>query len=398
MNIPDVFVGEIMASDEPGFACSKAKLVDEGLIHLRPFNISNCGALFFKELYHVPIDQAPTGKRRLEPGDLLFNNTNSVELVGKAALVEESIEAGYSNHLTRIRVNQEKVYPLFMLYWLRWMRGTGYFSAHATQWVSQAAFKSSELRRLKMPLPELPEQRRIVDILSRAEGIVRLRREAEKKAAEVIPALFIDMFGDPATNPKGWRIISFGEFGSCRLGKMLDKKMQTGQFKKRYLRNVNVQWDRIDTHDLLEMDFRQDEQGTFRLEKGDVLICEGGDIGRAAIWDAQIEECYFQKALHRLRPDKGVVSADFVVWLLWQLAKSEAFAGSKTHATIAHLTGVQLKNLRVICPPLEDQMEFETRVREFHAIQRQQANALSKAEETFNALLSSAFSSTGTTS
>ena len=60
-------------------------------------------------------------------------------------------------------------------------------------------------------VPPLPEQRRIVDLLSRAEGIVRLRREAEKKAAELIPALFLDMFGDPATNPKGWPVESLGK-------------------------------------------------------------------------------------------------------------------------------------------------------------------------------------------
>jgi len=60
------------------------------------------------------------------------------------------------------------------------------------------------LKEIQVPKPPLSEQRRIVDLLSRAEGIVRLRREAEKKSAELIPALFLDMFGDPATNPKGW--------------------------------------------------------------------------------------------------------------------------------------------------------------------------------------------------
>jgi type I restriction enzyme S subunit len=64
---------------------------------------------------------------------------------------------------------------------------------------------------IEIPVPPLTEQRRIVDLLSRAEGIVRLRREAEKKAAELIPALFIDMFGDPATNPKGWAKASLGD-------------------------------------------------------------------------------------------------------------------------------------------------------------------------------------------
>lgn len=244
---------------------------------------------------------------------------------------------------------------------------------------------------LPIPLPPLPEQRRIVDLLSRAEGIVRLRREAEKKAAELIPALFLDMFGDPATNPKGWQTAKFGSFGQCRLGKMLDKKKQSGDFQRPYLRNVNVQWDRIDTDDLLTMDFHPSEQATFLVRQGDVLICEGGEIGRAAVWSNQMQECYYQKALHKLTPDKSIVRADFVVWLLWHLARKNAF-GTSGHATIAHLTGVQLKGLSVIAPPVGLQVEFENQVERCHSIQMQQFAATAKAQATFDALLAQAFS------
>ena len=244
---------------------------------------------------------------------------------------------------------------------------------------------------IEILVPPLPEQRRIVDLLSRAEGIVRLRREAKKKAAELIPALFLDMFGDPVTNPNGWQTAKFGSLGKCRLGKMLDKKKQSGDYQRPYLRNVNVQWDRIDTHDLLTMDFQPDEQATFLVHPGDVLICEGGEIGRAAVWTNQIHECYYQKALHKLTPDKSVVRADFVVWLLWHLARKEAF-GTSGHATIAHLTGVQLKGLSVIAPPVGLQVEFENQVERVHSIQMQQATANAKAKAVFDSLLSSTFS------
>lgn len=74
------------------------------------------------------------------------------------------------------------------------------------------------LMELELQLPPLAEQRRIVDILSRAEGIVRLRRKAEEKTAELIPALFLDMFGDPATNPKGWATLPIGELCAVQTG------------------------------------------------------------------------------------------------------------------------------------------------------------------------------------
>jgi type I restriction enzyme S subunit len=247
------------------------------------------------------------------------------------------------------------------------------------------------IRELNVPMPPIAEQLRIVDILSRANGIVRLRREAEKKAAELIPALFLDMFGDPATNSKGWTMVAFGDVGECRLGKMLDKQKQSGDFQLPYLRNVNVQWNRIDIYDLLTMDFHPDEQAKFRLQKGDILICEGGEVGRAAIWNGQMDECYYQKALHRLRPNLEMVRPDFIVCLLWHLARTGALLGASTHATIAHLTGVQLKAMKIICPPVALQNQFEQFADRCKSIQSQQASAFSTAQATFNALMAQVF-------
>ncbi len=382
----------LIKSDESGFACSKTKLVESGLPHLRPFNVSNDGRLDLSEVYEVPETEAPLGKIYLDAGDILFNNTNSAELVGKSALVQSPMRAGFSNHMNRIRLDTNQIEPAYFAFWLKRQRDTGFFTSQATQWVSQAAYKTSEMRKLEIDLPTLLEQRRIVDLLSRAEGIVRLRREAKKKATELIPALFLDMFGDPATNPKGWANTTFGTFGDCRLGKMLDKQKQSGDYQRPYLRNVNVQWDRIDTDDLLMMDFRPEEQSKFLVRSGDVLICEGGEIGRAAVWQGQIAECFYQKALHKLTPNLSKVRPDFVVWLLWHLANTGALLGSATHATIAHLTGVQLKGLNLICPPIELQVEFEKRVDACHSIQSQQSAATTKAKATFDALLAQAFS------
>ena len=236
---------ELIISDESGFACSKSKLVETGLPHLRPFNISDAGNLDLTDLYQVPVDEAPRGKSSLEEGDILFNNTNSAELVGKSALIGSPMVAGFSNHMTRIKVDKTRIEPAFFAYWLRKLRSTGYFTEHATQWVSQAAYKSSELRKLDLDLPPHAEQRRIVDLLSRAEGIVRLRREAEKKAAELIPALFLDMFGDPARNPMKWPLERIGDLGRVQLGRQRAPKYQTGLHTHPYVRVANVFEDKI---------------------------------------------------------------------------------------------------------------------------------------------------------
>jgi type I restriction enzyme S subunit len=343
------------------------------------------GKAEFGEISPTPKKWCSAPKKLAEPGDILISVRAPVGPTN-LAVAQCCIGRG----LAAIRADKCKLNPDYLRFFLR---HTEPILASMGQGSTFTAIGRAELASLSVPLPSLNEQGRIVDILSAAEGIVRLRREAQKKAAEIIPALFLDMFGDPATNPKGWHVTPFGAFGDCRLGKMLDKKKQSGQFKKPYLRNINVQWNRIATYDLLEMDFQPNEQNTFKLNVGDVLICEGGEIGRAAIWDNQIDECYYQKALHRLRPDTTVTRADFVIWLLWHLARGGALVGATTHATIAHLTGVQLKKLQVICPPVAIQEEFAHRVAECRSIQSQQFAATAKAESTFDALLAQVFDS-----
>ena len=342
------------------------------------------GKAEFGEVSPTPRKWCNSPKKIAEAGDILMSVRAPVGPTNLA-----STRCCIGRGLAAIRANQDMLDPAYLRFALRYSEPE---LASMGQGSTFAAIGRAELASTNFPVPPLPEQRRIVDLLSRAEGIVRLRREAEKKAAELIPALFLDMFGDPATNPKGWPVVNFASYGECRLVKMLDKKKQTGVFQRPYLRNVNVQWDRIDTYDLLTMDINPKEQATLLLREGDVLICEGGEIGRAAVWHGQVEECYFQKALHKLKPDLTKVRPDFVVWLLWHLARSGTLLGSSTHATIAHLTGVQLKNLKVIAPTVEIQIEFERLVEQAHSIRSQQSAATAKAKATFNALLAQTFS------
>ena len=196
---------------------------------------------------------------------------------------------------------------------------------------------------MEIPLPPLSEQRRIVEILDQAYRLRRLRAEADAKAGHILPALFIKMFGDPATNPMGWPIKRFDMICESRLGKMLDQKQQTGKDPRPYLRNANVYWDRIDLQEVLQMDFNDSDREEFRLRRGDILICEGGEVGRSAIWNDELPECYFQKALHRARPYPNAATPEFIVFLLWRLAEVGALRDTASKMTFSHLTGVKIK-------------------------------------------------------
>lgn len=163
--------------------------------------------------------------------------------------------------------------------------------------------------------------------------------------------------------PAGWAETTLGEVANTQLGKMLSQKAKGGANPKPYLRNRNVQWGRFDLADVLTMDFSEAELTKFRLQPGDLIVCEGGEVGRAAVWRGQLDECYFQKALHRIRPRQGVMP-EYLLYLLWHLAASDGLAGSTSGSTIAHLPQEDLRRIRVPLAPLVEQRRIVEAIEE----------------------------------
>lgn len=156
------------------------------------------------------------------------------------------------------------------------------------------------------------------------------------------------------TLPVGWRMARLSDVATSELGKMLDRGKVRGHDQVRYLRNVNVQWGRIDTYDLLTMELAAVERRRFEVLPGDLLVCEGGEIGRCAIWRGDGEYLAYQKALHRIRPGSEV-AAPFLRYLLEHYAWSGELAKHATGSTIAHLPQQKVRSLEVPVPPLEEQ-------------------------------------------
>ena len=142
-------------------------------------------------------------------------------------------------------------------------------------------------------------------------------------------------------------LISLGSIAEIQLGKMLSPKSKTGVESYAYLRNQNVQWGRINLSDMAFMDFSERERQKFELRPGDLLVCEGGEPGRCAVWQSNLKDCFYQKALHRVRPHKGKADSEFLsLWIRHQ-AITGAFEDQNAKTTIAHLPLVRLEQLLV---------------------------------------------------
>lgn len=147
---------------------------------------------------------------------------------------------------------------------------------------------------------------------------------------------------------------------------MLDAAKNRGVLKP-YLRNINVQWFRFDLDAIKEIRLAPDELDEFRLEDGDLLICEGGEPGRCAIWRSAKEEMYFQKALHRARPIGGVL-AEYLQIVLRQDAVSGALGMYFSGATIKHFPGDKLTAYVIPLPPANEQHRIVAKVDELMAL------------------------------
>jgi type I restriction enzyme, S subunit len=154
--------------------------------------------------------------------------------------------------------------------------------------------------------------------------------------------------------PPGWTETTLGEIAETSLGKMLDKGKATGEHPVPYLRNVNVQWGRIDLDDVLTMDITPEEREFFRLEPDDLLACEGGEVGRCAIWHGGPGFMAFQKALHRIRP-YGKIEVKYLRYFLEYLSLTGSLLPYATGSTIKHLPQQQLRRLPIRLPPIEEQ-------------------------------------------
>ena len=153
--------------------------------------------------------------------------------------------------------------------------------------------------------------------------------------------------------PKEWELSTVGEQFEIQLGKMLDGQKNAGILKP-YLGNKAVQWDRVDLEEVQQVRLSKSDLIRFRLQKGDLLVCEGGDVGRAAIWDDELDECYYQKALHRLRPLRGYHPRLMLETLRYLMGR-DALSEHISRTSIAHLTQEKLAAVPLPTPKVDEQ-------------------------------------------
>ena len=273
--------------------------------------------------------------------------------LGKTAITTAPV---YTNEAIMAFVDKG-VYPVDSSFMYHQCRAKDW-TANTNTAVMGKTLNKKTLGQQMILLPGLTEQKAIARQLDFVECQLDNANEQLDQLDTLVKSRFVEMFGDLKNEPNKWDIKLLGEVCATRLGKMLDAKRQTGNCSYPYLANTNVQWFRFDLTGLRYMDFTDDDRIKFGLKNGDVLVTEGGEIGRCAIWREEIPNCFFQKAVHRVRCDSEVLLPEYFVWCFKMKADLGLFEPYVSRSTIAHLTGKKIKQVPIPLPPFTLQQEF----------------------------------------
>jgi len=238
----------------------------------------------------------------------------------------------------------------------------------------------------------MKEQRRLIELLreKRQAVISHAVTKGLNLHASMKPS-GIEWLGDV---PEHWTTPPLYTRYEAVLGKMLDAKQITGTHPIPYLRNADVQWDRVNVEDLPVIDIEPDEFDRFTLRSGDILVCEGGaGVGQTAIWQGELDRCAFQKAIHRLRPHSSNENPRFFYYCMCYAVESGIVLAAGS-STIPHLTGEKLRAYRFPCPPPEEQSAIvaflDNECSKLEALTAEAQGAIDLLQERRTALISAA--------
>ena len=337
----------------------------------------------------------------LEDGDLLMSHINSIQYLGRTVLYEKQGDERiiHGMNLLCLKANKDIILPSYARYFFC----TRYFReqvrAITKKSVNQASFAVTDLKKLKILVFPIDEQRHIVDMLDRAKKVLALRQQELQKLDDLIKARFVEMFGDPERNPKKWPVVSITE--------IIRGKVSNGFFAKRdaYRNDGNVQVLGVanivnrmysNIEGLPRTNATQAEKEKYRVKYGDMLFCRSSlvaeGIGKASIVPQDTpQNVLFECHVIRLPLDQQKCVPEFVQALsTTPYFRKQIIAQSKT-ATMTTIGQDGILKAAIILPPVELQQEFLRFVEQTDKSKVAIQKALDEAQLLFDSLMQKYF-------
>ena len=336
------------------------------------------------------------GVKKVRAGDtLILNAAHNADYVASKTFraTPPSFGALATGEWLVVRPNDQLLDPGFANHWIN-SRQT---RLRLRELVNGIHLYPKDVARLKISYPLLPEQRRIAAILDQAETLRTQRRTALALLDSLTQSLFLEMFGDPVANDRGWpHSLTLGEVADIASGVTKGRKLD-GKVTREvpYLAVANVQDKTLRMDGLKTIEATEDEVARYRLQKDDLLLTEGGDpdkLGRGTLWKEELPECIHQNHIFRVRLTHAALHPLFLNWLVGSTRGKNYFLRSAKQTTgIASINMTQLRSFPLLVPPLPLQQTFATRIASIEALKATHRRALAALDALFASLQQRAF-------
>lgn len=356
-------LGDVITDIRPGFSSAPQNEKGRGIPHLRPMNITLRGTISLDQLKYVETDST----LRAKAGDILFNNTNSLEQVGKSAVLDQEGEWAYSNHLTRLRMPDGLIAEFVALQLLLLLR-IYYFRLHARRYVNQVSIGVRQLKAVPLIVAPIEEQRDVVEHVKSRYHLINDIESTMSRTKALLGTYELEIIKSAATGtltmargdqqPTPWQLTTIANAGEIQIGKARSPRSRSGPNMRPYLRVANVLENRIDTTDVYEMSFSPAEFEKYKLVSGDVLLNEGQSpdlVGRPAMFHGEVDNCCFQNSLIRFRSHKDTSPAFALLVFRYYLHSGRFREAARWSTNIAHLTVGRFAPIEFPQVPLAEQ-------------------------------------------
>ncbi|TRV79385.1 hypothetical protein FKN01_09465 [Streptomyces sp. 130] len=395
---PVVPLSDLVTEAKPGFACGEED--PDGVFQLRMNNVTRTGEIDLSRKRYVPRDHAALPSSTLSAGDVLFNATNSPDLVGKTLHfpgLEEPV--AFSNHFIRLRVESERLEPRFLARWLQSRFEAGHFKSMCRQWVNQATVGREALLGLKVAVPPIAAQKRIVQVLDQVDALRAKRRKAVALLDSLAHSIFLDVFHADLPGCRQMELPEafwFQEGPGIRKWQFVEsgvKLLNVGNIEKNGELNLGK------THRYISAEEAHGRYSHFLVDAGDLVIASSGisidDDGllrtRGSFVDGALLPLCMNTSTIRFKSIPGVSDLYYLrSWLNGVEFRSQ-ITRRVTGSAQLNFGPSHLKELKISLPPIAVQEEFAEKVKKIDSMKLLHQNHLAELDALFASLRQRAF-------
>lgn len=348
-----------------------------------------------RDVWAIPGSLVKREDQFLQMGDLLISSANSWNLVGKACWVPPlESKTTFGGFISALRADPAKLDARYLFHWFTSDRTQATLRSFGQKTTNISNLNIGRCEDMEIPLPPLDEQRRIAAILDQAEELCAKRRAAVGLLNQLPQAIFLEMFGDPTSNPMGWSVRDLKDvvregtivtYGIVQAGEEYPggvPYIRTGDIVDGAIKLTGLRH----TNPVIASKFQRS-----RVETGDIVMSIRATVGTVAVVPDLLDGANLTQGTARISPGSST-NPDYLYQFLRSSATQRWLSLQVKGATFREITLGRLRQLPVLVPPLESQKRFSTSIEAINRVKAAHTSALAELDTLVTSLQASSFS------